>query len=49
MIMKCTTFLSLLLAFTLVAGLVSLPAARQNNYGVAVCEENPLEFITNDD
>ena len=47
--MKRSKFLSLLLAFALVANFAWIPAGNGNNYGISTCEENPLEFIFNAD
>lgn len=47
--MKCSTFLSLLLSLALITGIAHLPAINNGNYGVSVCEENPLDYIVNDD
>lgn len=47
--MRRSKFLSLLLAFALVANFAWIPTGIGNNYGISTCDEDPLDFAFNDD
>lgn len=47
--MKYFKFLSFVLALALTANFAVLPMLSNPNYGIATCEENPCDFIFNDD